>query len=886
MRARTVGILWMVYQILTGVAAQATTYVVAPDGSGDFPTIQAAVDAVVNGDVIELTAGTFSGPGNRDISFLGKAITIRSQSGHAEDCIVDAGGMPGNEHRGFLFVSGEGPGSVLAAVTITGGYVGFPGFYAKGGGILCEGGSPTIQGCIFTENHATGYGGGLCCHDYASPQILDCLFEANVSEAYGGGLAIVVASPQVERCVFRDNGASERGGGVLFHCIGGGPTASFVDCTFIGNVAAWTGGGFSTASIAHATLTGCTFHNNRASVGGGLYCGGGSGLTLERTIVAFSAVGSAIHAEEPGDVLLNCCDLYGNAGGDWIGYLINQYGQNGNIGLDPLFCDRHAGDVRLQEASPCAPFSAPNPECDLIGAWPAACPSQEYVCCLGNECRILGPDDCYALGGEWRPGLESCSPNPCGTYACCVGEDCSVVGYEECDLLGGVWLEGTLACEPGTCPAYACCAGEVCELTPESVCADAGGEWKVGFPTCAPNPCEGGIYLIEPDGTGHFPTIRAALDMVLWGDVIELADGTFTGEGNRDLDFHGKEITVRSQGRDATQCVIDCEGQGRGFHFHSGETISSCVRAVTIRSGAASTGGGVYCEEASPRLIDCIIEDCTAGIGGAVACVSDASPLLVDCTLAFNEASDRGGGLFCLASASPELIGCTITHNSAVLSGGGIFLMHYVSPRLERCIVSFSPNGEAIACTGSAVNPSLTCCDLYGNAGGDWVGSIAGQYGVNGNIAEDPLFCDALGRNFRLEVGSPCAPWSPPNPECDLIGAWPVGCDPAAVTDTPLPAFALLGRPRPNPFTGATVMPLSFAAGVQEPVRVAVFDLAGRQIRMWSVSPLTCGEGARNAGRLTWDGRDEAGRSVAAGIYYFGCPGVPGAVRRPVLLVR
>jgi hypothetical protein len=48
--------------------ASAETYVVSPDGSGDFPTIQTAIDAVVDGDIVQLTDGVFTGEGNRDLS--------------------------------------------------------------------------------------------------------------------------------------------------------------------------------------------------------------------------------------------------------------------------------------------------------------------------------------------------------------------------------------------------------------------------------------------------------------------------------------------------------------------------------------------------------------------------------------------------------------------------------------------------------------------------------------------------------------------------------------------------------------------------------------------------------------------------------------------------
>jgi hypothetical protein len=103
-------------------AGLAETHVVNPEGTGDFPTIQAAIDAVVDGDIIELTNGTFTGEGNRDIDYLGKAITIGSRSGNPEACIIDCEASSTDPHRGFYFRSGEGLSSVLRDLTVTNAY--------------------------------------------------------------------------------------------------------------------------------------------------------------------------------------------------------------------------------------------------------------------------------------------------------------------------------------------------------------------------------------------------------------------------------------------------------------------------------------------------------------------------------------------------------------------------------------------------------------------------------------------------------------------------------------------------------------------------------------------------------------------------------------------
>lgn len=113
----------LVAALLLPQPAEPTTYLVNPDGSGDFPTIQDAVDTVVNGDVIELGSGVFTGPGNHDVTFLAKAITIRSQTGNPLACVIDAQGSASHEARGFVFDQFETPLSRLEGVTVMNGYL-------------------------------------------------------------------------------------------------------------------------------------------------------------------------------------------------------------------------------------------------------------------------------------------------------------------------------------------------------------------------------------------------------------------------------------------------------------------------------------------------------------------------------------------------------------------------------------------------------------------------------------------------------------------------------------------------------------------------------------------------------------------------------------------
>lgn len=130
-------------------------------------------------------------------------------------------------------------------------------------------------------------------------------------------------------------------------------------------------------------------------------------------------------------------------------------------------------------------------------------------------------------------------------------------------------------------------------------------------------PLYGGTVLVRPDGTGDFPTIQAAIDWVAQGDTIALTEGVFTGIGNRDLDTRGRLVCIRGRRLDPTQCVLDCQGLGRGFNIHSGEGAYTSIQGLTILNGYSSTGGAAYIHASSPSFYRCIFKQCVANFGGA-----------------------------------------------------------------------------------------------------------------------------------------------------------------------------------------------------------------------------------------------------------------------------
>ncbi len=79
--------IFVIMSVASMMPAHARTWLIAPDGSGECPSIQAGVDSAAVGDTLLLTAGTFTGPGNRLIGFNGKDFVLTSQAGPASTII-------------------------------------------------------------------------------------------------------------------------------------------------------------------------------------------------------------------------------------------------------------------------------------------------------------------------------------------------------------------------------------------------------------------------------------------------------------------------------------------------------------------------------------------------------------------------------------------------------------------------------------------------------------------------------------------------------------------------------------------------------------------------------------------------------------------------------
>ena len=97
------------------------------------------------------------------------------------------------------------------------------------------------------------------------------------------------------------------------------------------------------------------------------------------------------------------------------------------------------------------------------------------------------------------------------------------------------------------------------------------------------------VITVNADGTGDYPTIQEAIDASLDGFIIELADGVYVGDGNRNINFGGRAVTLRSQSGDPYACVINCQGSEssteRALYLNSGETSNTVIEGIRFKNG-------------------------------------------------------------------------------------------------------------------------------------------------------------------------------------------------------------------------------------------------------------------------------------------------------------
>lgn len=219
----------------------------------------------------------------------------------------------------------------------------------------------------------------------------------------------------------------------------------------------------------------------------------------------------------------------------------------------------------------------------------------------------------------------------------------------------------------------------------------------------------GAATIHVPD---DYAMIQDGIDASVDGDTVLVAAGTYTGSGNKDLDFSGKAIILKSE-NSLDETIIDCEDEGRGFYFHNNEDVGSRLEGFTIINGNEVYGGGITCHNSSPAITNCTITGNIAVLGGGLSCWDASAPVIMNCTIVENKARYDGGALYCDDS----------------------------SPTVTNCILWNNTHDEIFVYSGA---PAVTFSDIQGG----WTGE--------GNITAKPAFVDDDGGDFHLTWESPC----------------------------------------------------------------------------------------------------------------------------------
>jgi len=383
------------------------------------------------------------------------------------------------------------------------------------------------------------------------------------------------------------------------------------------------------------------------------------------------------------------------------------------------------------------------------------------------------------------------------------------------------------------------------------------------------------IYGGFPSGGGTWEQRDPiAYETILSGDLAGDDDG-FTN--NDENSYH----VVIGSGTGAT-AVLDgftitggnADGSppahnGGGMYNDDGSpTVSNCIYSG---NSAQSVGGGMYNNDSSPTLIKCVFSENSSDAGGGMLNDFDCRPILINCAFIGNSAIDGGGMLnfdfVIIGQNRPTLTNCIFSGNSAVGYGGGM-CNGWSEPKLTNCTFSGNSAGSSGGgMSNDGSNPALNNCILWGNSdsGGydesaqifdfnstpiinyscvqGWTGSLGGA----GNIGNDPMFKDADGPdniigteddNLELAAGSPCIDAGDNN----SVPADMADLDGDGDTSEPTP-FDLEGNPRlfDDPITADTGYP-PWADAI---VDIGAYEFYDHLVAHWKLN--------EKGGTMAWD---------------------------------
>ena len=580
-------------------------------------TIQAAIDDANDGDIIEVSAGTYY----ENVDFDGKAITLRSTDPNDPN-VVSATIIDGNNVGDVItFNSSEGASSILEGITITGGQT----------GIYCGEATPRISNCLIIDNNSVG----VSCDNDATLIVSNCEISGSrdgivcypnsvptitFNNIYGNsdsGIISIMATPTINNNILYDNSKG-------ITCIGY-TSESLANNTIVNN----TCYGITSLGCREPDVSNCILWGN--------------GTNLENVDANYSCV-------EESD------------------------SGTGNISYCPYFADIDNKDFHLLSYSPCIDAGDP---CSSYSNEPSPDGSRINMGAYGDtvEATSISADtDSDGLPDDWENAyLESLSED--GSDDTTDGDDANnLIEYRlgtrpdlsdtDGDGMSDGW-EINNSLDP---------------LDPSDAKGDLDGDGKSNIKEAlsGSDPNISDVVIASATGTTIQAAINACTHD--W-DIVEVQQGTYQGAGNRGITFGNKKVIIRSENPNdpciVASTIIDCEGLDLAFDISNSEGPEYVISGITIINGRGKDvsseyyGGAIYCDGSCPTIEKCIFRNNEADEGGAIYNTTSSLPIISNCSFIDNSANGDGGAMQNYSS-SPTLTDCVFINNAAGDDGGGL----------------------------------------------------------------------------------------------------------------------------------------------------------------------------------------------------------------------
>ena len=730
---------------------------------------------------------------------------------------------------------------------------------AYGGALFCDGGSTTIEDCIITENAAAA-GGGLTCVPATGDTnvvLANCVISKNTAEGSGEGGGIYSAAIlTLNGCRITDNSAmswlQESSGGGVYTI---GDTIDINDCLISGNSANYGGGIIIGGDSTTGVISNSSIIANIANSGGGAYFGAPN-VKMENCVVSNNSaeLSAGINLFYYGGLSLTNCTISNNhATGDGAG-ITAAYGSYATITNSILWGNNTEDDIGEQisllwpyyqwpvstvvvaysdvedgQAGVYDPCSGLTWGPGNLNSNPDFALENDYHLMNGSLCVNTGTNDpCGGLpatdyDGNPRP-LNSTADMGAYEYngavaSIAVSPDLLEFFCEQNDSPPASQVLSIRNCGTGTlnwqvskdCNWLSVdvnsgsSAGEVnnVNVSIDNAGLLAGtyeGEITVSDSTAVNNPRKirvklrvKGVILVP----SQYPTIQTAINAAQEGDIVEVADGVYTGPGNRDMKIRGKAIIVRSANGPAN-CIVDCQGNSqephRGFNFLYHEGPDSVLEGFTIKDGCAAwnlypaedwmivpSGGAIDCFDSHPTIRNCIISNNRADLcGGGISfywssldVFPEHTAIVENCVITDNSTeipsyvNSGGAGIFVWDDVS--ISNCVIANNDTVGNGGGVSFLatgYQTDLQFVNNIVwanSAAEQGNQIAIGEDFSSVNVSFCDVQEGLAGVYVGCVGHLTWEQGNIDTDPLFVNPTIEDYHLMSNSSCIDAGDPN---------------------------------------------------------------------------------------------------------------------------